>query len=197
MSKSLEQFKKSYATLQQSNLNLVKKLASSYPSLVLQLHNGQYDFSQLPWINLDKKTLADFKALAIYFTMAKKLLPFLYPGVDFTTERNISIETLLTPKKLNPTHISQAVESTIELTDSLLHETRNTITGFESFLNFLKSCLNFLVTLITFGYKQNFFESTTFQLDQIKQIQEKMHTSFETLEEEEKVIELDSILAIH
>ncbi|WED41973.1 hypothetical protein [Legionella cardiaca] len=188
MSNSLEQFKNSYVAMQQANLNLLAKLAQSYPDLI----DGPFYFSQTPWIDLDNKTLADFKALAIYQTIDKKLLPSLYPGVDFSPGKNTPIETLLAPKKLNPIQIAQAVESTKEIANIMLQESRNTITGCESILNFLKSCLNFLGTIITFGQRQNFFETTTFQLDQIKEIQDKIHMSFETLVEEEKVTELAS-----
>jgi hypothetical protein len=51
--------------------------------------------------------------------------------------------------------------------------------------------VNFLITIVTFGQKPDFFKSSTFQLEKINQVQQNVHNIFDTLSEEDRVVELD------
>ncbi|WP_298624533.1 hypothetical protein [uncultured Legionella sp.] len=193
MSKELVKFKKSYEDFVKYNTELLVELSKSHTNLVLQISSGSCNFSGSPWVALDNKTLAEFKALAIYDKIGKKLIPIMYPGVNVEPGKLtvIPIEKLLSPRKLNPQQLSEALDSIKEIAEEALQETVNNRTGAEIILNFLKSCVNFLITIVTFGQKQNFFKSSTFQLEKINQVQQDFHNIFDTLSEEDRIVELD------
>jgi hypothetical protein len=195
MSKELEQFKRNYEDLVKYNTELVVNLSKSRLDLVLKVNSGSCNFSESPWTTLNNNTLAEFKALAIYDRISKKILPIVYPDVDFKPElgkiKIIPLNSFLHPHKITPTQLTQALDSIKEIAEEALQETISNTTNFEVILNFLESCVNFLIACVTIGYEQNFFKSSTFQLEQIKNLQQDMHTIFDKLNEEEKAIELD------
>lgn len=191
MSRELENFKKSYDDFAKYNAELALDLLKAHPNLVLLINRGPCDFSKSPWVALDNKTLSEFKALAIYTKIGKELLPIMYPGVSFELGAVIPLDKLLSPRKLNPTQITQALDSIKEIAGKALQETIDNRTGFEIVLNFLKACVNFLITIVTFGQKQNFFKSSTFQIEKINEMQQDLHNLFENLSDEEKTVELD------
>lgn len=191
MSKELLKFKKSYEDFVKYHAELVAELSKSHLDLFLKIISLPCDFSKSPWVSLDNKTLAEFKAMAIYDKIGKKLLPIMYPGVNFEPGKLNIIPIGLYPRKVNPQQLSEALDSIREIAEEALRETINNRTGAEIILNFLKSCVNFLITIGTLGQKQNFFKSSTFQLEKINQVQQDMHNIFDTLSEEDRVVELD------
>jgi hypothetical protein len=192
MSKELEHFKKSYAALTKSNVELSVELLKSHFLLVAKFSSDSCNFSESPWNTLDNETLVKFKTLSIFDKISKKLLPIVYPGLNFADGLNtIPIDKLFSPRKLNPQQLTEALDSVKEITEDILDETLNNRTGTEIILDFLKSCVNFLFTMVTFGQCQNFFKSSTYHLEVIKQTQQDFHSIFEKLSGEEKSAELD------
>ncbi|WED42484.1 hypothetical protein [Legionella cardiaca] len=191
MSKSLKQFQQSYQNFVNYNVELTANLAKSHLILFLNVNMEKPDFSETCWATLDNKTLAEFKALSIYAQINKTLMPLLYPEVSFEPGKAIPIDVLLNPRKLTPLQLSQAFDAIKDITENALQETIANRTCTEVLLNLLKTCVNFLITLVTFGQKQDTFKSSTFHLEKIKKIQEDMHTILEKLNEDEKKVELD------
>ncbi len=191
MSNNLEQFKKNYADFMNYNLKLIENLSKSHLGLVLKVTTENFNFSESPWTTLDNKTLIEFKALAIGDKISKKLLPIVYPNLNLERASFIPINDLLSPQKITPTQLTNAFASIKEITEEALQESISNTTTFEAILNFLESCVNFLISCVTCGQEPNFFKSNTFQLEQIKNIQEDMHAIFDKLSDEEKAIELD------
>lgn len=194
MSNELVKFKQSYEDFVTYCTGLAVELSKSHANLVIQMSIGPYNFSEAPWVTLDNKTLAEFKALAIYYKIEEQLLPIIYPGIKSRADlfRAALPEQLLFPRKLNPQQLSAAFDSMKEIAQEALKEAINNRTGAEIILDFLKSCLNFLIIVVTFGQKPNFFQSSTSQFEKINQIQQDMHDIFEKLSDEEKITELDN-----
>ena len=191
MSEELVKFKKSYEDFFKYNTKLEVELSKSHFNLVIQISSGRCNFSKSPWITFDNKTLAEFKAVAIYHKISEKLLPIFYPGVHHEPGKLtlIPVEKLLSPHKINPQQFSEALDSIKQIAEEALQETINNRTGAEIILNFLKSCVNFLITIVTFGQKPDFFKSSTFQLEKINQVQQDVHNIFDTLSEDDRVVE--------
>jgi hypothetical protein len=76
----------------------------------VQINDGAYNFSESPWDSIDNKTLAEFKALAIYDKIGKKLLPMIYPEVNFAGDKFHTQEKLIYPRK-NPQQLSEVLDS--------------------------------------------------------------------------------------
>ncbi len=172
MSSNIEQFKKNYADFINYNLKLTVNLTKSRLDLVLKVTTGNSNFSESPWTTLDTKTLAEFKALAICDKINKKLLPIVYPNLNFERAAIIPIDELFSPQKITPTQLTNAFVSIKEIAEEALQESISKTTTLEAILNFLESCVNFLIFCVTFGQEPNFFKSNTFQLEQIKNMQQ-------------------------
>ncbi|WED42365.1 hypothetical protein [Legionella cardiaca] len=191
MSKTLDQFKNSYYDYVKYNTALVAHLATFRLDLFLKVATGRYNFSDDVWATFDNKTVAEFKALAIYYQIGQKLLPILYPDITCEPKKTTPPGVLLNPRKLTPLQLSQAFDAIKEITEHALHETLANRPGTEVILDFLKACLNFLITLVTFGQKKDIFKSTTYHLEKISKIQNDMHNILDKLEKDEKDIELE------
>jgi hypothetical protein len=191
MSNNLEQFKKNYADFAKYHIELLVNLSKSHRNLVFKFTNGSSDFTRSPWTTLDTKTLAEFKALAIYDKISKKILPIVFPNLNFERAALIPVSELLSPQKITPTQLTSAFDSIKKITEEARLESISNSTTFEVILNFLESCVNFLISCVTCGHENNFFKSNTFQLEQIENLQEDMHAIFNKLSDDEKVIGLD------
>ncbi len=189
MSNTLEQFKKSYATFTQYKTNLMLDLLKSHPHLISQLNAPDRDFSKSPWTTLDSKTLIKFKSFAIYGKVESQLLPVMYPGLVLDPEKMTFLSGA--PAKLTPIQISQALDSIQGVAAETLQEIRNNRAGSDVVLDFLKACVNFLITIVTLGRQPGFFHSSTFQVEQIIKVQERMNTLVEQLDSAEKEVGLD------
>lgn len=188
MSKQLEEFKKAFVDFQKHALQLGLGLAKKNPVKLLKLVGKKHcDFSKSPWVELDTKTLADFKALNICKAFGDRVGETI---LKIAQSRDISLRDG-TPPILNTTQWTEAIDSIELITAKAIKESRNNRKPMEIVLDFLKVCVNFLISLVTFGHKPNFFKSSTFGLEMLKQSQQNIHRLYEKLSNEEKSRELD------
>ncbi len=221
MSVQLDNFKKSYADLSHYPVEIIQDLIKSYilnkkvSEFIAFFKSYEHNLK-----NLDSKILGELRALSIYLQIYQKLLPKIFPNLVVQLQSFLSAygqqqsfqstyillqslqnkynqnpecfsEILSNPRKLNPQEVYEALDSIKQIAQATLEHANNNQTWAEMVLNFLKSCANFLITMVTFGQKPNFFKSTTFELERIIRLQHDLHDIFNSLSPQEKVDPLD------
>lgn len=190
MSKQLEEFKKAFVNFQNYPIQVAigsgkKKVPFKFFELIEQ---GASDFSKLPWVELNTKTLADFKVINIYKAFRRKVSDTIF---EMPKSKNIFLKDDTPIPNLNIIQLAQVLDFIIVMTNKALQESLNSRTTLEVIVDFLKVCVNFLISLITFGYKPNFFKPSTVGLEMFKQKQQNLYQLFDKLSDEEKRVELN------
>jgi len=164
-----------YAVLEKKHYNLLEifrkqQFAKSFADF----------FSEQPWPGIDKATLSQFKAYFLYQKITVKGIDKTIASLRFSMDTSYSFE-LLTPK--DTVEFLESVLAELSLCIDEIIENR---TGTEILLNFLKSCVNFLISRLTFGAQPNFFKSNTFYLEKLQQIHENCDKIYRKLPEQDK-----------
>lgn len=105
------------------------------------------------------------------YALCAKIFADIRAEFELKTDENSS----QTIEGLNRKKISKVFDSLKPDIEQLLQSERANRTCGDKVLNFLKSCVNLLITIITFGHQQNFFKSSTFYAEQIKSTQQELH----------------------
>ncbi|KTC84903.1 hypothetical protein [Legionella brunensis] len=190
MTALLQEFADAYKKLSAVNVVTTQKLLNQQPFLAVQIIAGNYNFEDSVWKNLDIKTRAEMRVLIFSSKISKKMLPLLFPDLNLENG-NLDINALANPKSVPVNKIFAAVNEFENLVNEYMETTLEERATMDCALDFIKVCANFLLRLLSVGYSQNFFETTTGKLEQIKNQQQRLQSIFSQLSSTEAETKLN------
>lgn len=192
MSNALKEFVGAYNELSKIKNGLFIKFFRSQPLLAIRIKSGNYNVDEDTWKSMDVKTRAELRVVIFGSKLDSKLLPILFPNIDFNSLQAVNMNALANPNNLPVNKIYEFIDDLSELVDNYLLTTQEERNSMNCVLDFIKTCANFLIKLLSFGNSQNFFETTTSKLEQVKYLQERIHSSYNELTVDESLTELEA-----